>query len=71
MNDPEKENDSRVVNPLAHHNDGKVRANIWLKKEMWDSVNDIAKEEDISASTVVRNALKDHIRKYKSNVRRK
>lgn len=73
MSGEEFETESRVVDPSRQHGEegSKVRANIWLRKEMWDSVNDIAKEEDISASSVVRDALKDYIRKHKSSARRR
>lgn len=72
MSGEEFETSPREVNPLRHDEEGsKVRANIWLRKEMWESVNDIAREEDISASSVVRDALKDYIRKHKASAGRR
>lgn len=62
--------DGGIVNEFPPNFAGdRVRMNIWVKKPIWQGVMDIAKSEDISVSDVVRNALKEHIRKCKSRVR--
>ena len=48
----------------------KVRLNIWIKKTVWDSIDDVAREEDMSFSDVVRAALKEYIRKYKGRIKK-
>jgi len=57
------------VLPSIYRSD-KVRMNIWVRKFIVDGVNDIAREEDMSVSDVVRTALKDYIRRYKSRSKR-
>lgn len=54
--------DRDVMEPMRD----KVRLNIWVRRSLWDGVLDIAKEEGISQSDVVRSALKRHIRNFKS-----
>lgn len=48
----------------------KIRMNIWVRKNLWEGVMDIAKEEDMSVSDVVRDALKNHIRRHKTKIGR-
>lgn len=47
----------------------RVRLNTWVKRAIFDGVSDIAKSEDTSVSDVVREALKEYIRRYKSRAK--
>jgi hypothetical protein len=60
--------DSEVKTPGGIHAD-KVRMHLWVKRELWQGLQDIAREEDMSVSDVARNALKEHIRKQKSKIK--
>lgn len=44
----------------------RVRMNIWVKRHLYNSAIDIAKEDDKSLNDVVREALKNYIDKRKS-----
>lgn len=61
----EKE-DAGEKHPGAIHITDKVRMHLWIKRPLWDGVQDIAREEDTSVSDITRNALKEYIRKYKA-----
>lgn len=47
----------------------KVRLNVWIKRSVYDGLNDIAVAEDMSVSDVARNAFKDYIRRYKTRTK--
>lgn len=44
----------------------RVKANIWVKRSLWNSASEIAKEKDISMTAVVRIALRAYVKRFKS-----
>ena len=65
----ELESDDSVSGEVKAHNGlhaDKVRMHLWVKRELWQGLQDIAQEEDMSVSDVARNAIKEYIRKCKS-----
>lgn len=43
----------------------RVRANVWIRKDLYIQVNEIGKRDDETFAVIVRKALKDYVKKHK------
>lgn len=52
--------------PASEEDDnGRVRANVWIRRSLYNQVIEIGEAEDETFAAIVRQALKDYVKKYK------